>query len=124
MAIAQKLLVIDDNEEILESITNFLRKKNYSVVTAKSGLDGLKLFEADLDEIALVVTDIVMPNITGVAITTMIKNMKDIPIIAITGYGEQPEALAKEAHADLILEKPFKLDTLESHIKKLLDKND
>ena len=124
MAIAQKLLVIDDNEEILESITNFLRKKHYSVVAATSGLDGLKLFEADPDEITLVITDIVMPSITGVAITSMIKKVKDIPIIAMTGYGEQPEALAKEAHADLILDKPFKLDTLEAHIKKLLDKND
>jgi DNA-binding NtrC family response regulator len=119
-----RLLVIDDNEEILISLKNFLSKKNYHVVTALNGLDALKLIEAASDDFNLVVTDLVMPNISGVAVTAIIKKKNaKMPVIAITGYGEQPEALAKEVHADIVLEKPFKLDALEAHISRLLKKS-
>ena len=117
-----KLLIIDDNEEILVALKNYLSKKDYLVVTASNGLDGLKLFEAAHDDYDLVITDLVMPNIGGVALISMFKNQTpDLPIIAITGYGEQPESLAREAKADVVMEKPFKLDELEAIVKKLLD---
>ena len=116
-----RLLIIDDNEEILISLKNFLSKKNYHVISASSGLDALKLFEAATDDFDLVITDLVMPNISGVAVTAIIKKQNQgMPVIAITGYGEQPEALAREVHADLVMEKPFKLDELEKAIKRLL----
>jgi len=116
-----RLLIIDDNEEILISLKNFLSKKNYHVISASSGLDALKLFEAATDDFDLVITDLVMPNISGVAITAIIKKRNQgMPVIAITGYGEQPEALAREVHADLVMGKPFKLDELEKAIKRLL----
>jgi DNA-binding NtrC family response regulator len=118
-----RILVIDDNEEILVSLKSFLIKKGYEVVTASNGLDALKLLEAATVDFDLVVTDLVMPNISGVAVTAIIKkqNLK-MPVIAITGYGEQPEALAREVHADVVMEKPFKLDALEDHISRLLIK--
>lgn len=123
MSTQYNLLIIDDNEEILASLKNFLSKKYYYVVTASNGLDGIKLFEAAHDDFDLVVTDLVMPNIGGVALISIIKNQSpDIPIVAITGYGEQPESLAREARADVVLEKPFKLEELEETVRKLLDK--
>jgi len=122
MSIQSKLLVIDDSEEILATLKNFLSKKDYYVVTASNGLDGLKLYEAAHDDFDLVITDLVMPNIGGVALISIIKNhAPDTPIIAITGYGEQPESLAREARADVVLEKPFKLEDLEETVKELLD---
>ena len=94
-----RLLIIDDNEEILVSLKGFLSKKGYDVVTALNGLDALKLIEAAKDDFDLVITDLVMPNISGVAVTAIIKKQNpSMPVIAITGYGEQPEALAKEVH--------------------------
>ena len=121
MSTQPKLLIIDDNEEILVALKNFLNKKDYLVVTASNGLDGLKLFEAAYDEFDLVITDLVMPNIGGVALISIFKNQTpDLPIIAITGYGEQPESLAREARADVVLEKPFKLDELEKFVEELL----
>ena len=116
-----RLLIIDDNEEILISLKSFLSKKDYEVVSASNGLDALKLIEAATEEFDLVITDLVMPNISGVAITAIIKKQNSkMPVIAITGFGEQPEALAKEVHADIVMEKPFKLDELESNILSLL----
>ena len=116
-----KLLIIDDNKEILNALSDFLKKKKYNVVPASDGLDGLKLLETQKQGFDLVITDLVMPNISGVGLISIIKNkFPDIPVIAITGWGEHPEALAIEANADHILEKPFELSELDTLIKKLL----
>ena len=117
-----KLLIIDDAEEILSALTNFFTQKNYQVVSAANGLDGLKHIEAKNASFDLIITDLVLPNISGVAIISIVKKrFPDTPVIAITGWGEHPESLAKEAHADYVLEKPFKLPELEQLVKKLLN---
>ena len=116
-----KLLIIDDNKEILSALSDFLRKKKYDVVSASDGLDGLKFLETEKQIFDLVITDLVMPNISGVGLISIIKNkFPDIPVIAMTGWGEHPEALAIEAKADSILEKPFELSELDTLIRKLL----
>ena len=118
-----KLLIIDDAEEILSALTNFFTQKKYSVISAANGLDGLKHIEAKDAEFDLIITDLVLPNISGVAIISIVKKrFPDTPVIAITGWGEHPESLAKEAHADVVLEKPFKLPELEQLVKKLLNR--
>jgi DNA-binding response OmpR family regulator len=118
-----KLLIIDDSEEILTALTNFFTQKKYNVVGAANGLDGLKYIEAKDAYFDLIITDLVLPNISGVAIISIVKKkFPDTPVIAITGWGEHPESLAKEAHADIVLEKPFKLPELEQLVKKLLNR--
>ncbi len=120
---AYKLLIIDDNEETLKMLHAFFSKKNYEVASSLSGLDGLKLFESDKKGFDLVITDLVMPNISGVAVISIIKkNNPDTPVIAITGWGEHPESLASEANADLILSKPLQLDELEVFVLDLLSR--
>ena len=90
-----RLLIIDDNKEILTALTDFLSKKKYDVVSASDGLDGLKLLETEQQGFDLVITDLVMPNISGVGLISIIKKkFPDLPVIAITGWGEHPEALA------------------------------
>ena len=119
-----KLLIIDDNEETLSMIHTYFSKKGYDVVSSSNGLDGLKLFEAEEAGFDLIITDLVMPNISGVAIISIIKKKKpDMPVIAITGWGEHPEALASEAKADLILSKPLELPELEGFVTDLIHKN-
>ena len=116
-----KLLIIDDNKEILTALTDFLSKKKYDVVSASDGLDGLKLLEKEQQGFDLVITDLVMPNISGVGLISIIKKkFPDMPVIAITGWGEHPEALATEAQADRVLEKPFDLSELDTLIRELL----
>jgi DNA-binding response OmpR family regulator len=118
-----KLLIIDDSEEILTALTNFFTQKKYNVLAAANGLDGLKYIESKDAYFDLIITDLVLPNISGVAIISIVKKkVPDTPVIAITGWGEHPESLAKEAHADIVLEKPFKLPELEQLVKKLLNR--
>jgi DNA-binding NtrC family response regulator len=86
-------------------------------------LDGLKAFETDESSIDLVITDLVMPEISGVGVISIIKKKyPGIPVIAITGWGEHPGALATEAEADLVLDKPFELVDLERHVADLISK--
>jgi len=116
-----RLLIIDDNKEILTALTDFLSKKKYDVVSASDGLDGLKLLEKEQQGFDLVITDLVMPNISGVGLISIIrKKFPDLPVIAITGWGEHPEALATEAKANRVLEKPFDLSELDTVIRELL----
>ena len=118
---SSKLLVIDDNKEILDALYDYLRKKKYNVFSASNGLEGLKLIENEKQGFDLVITDLIMPDISGVALISIIKKKyPDTRVIAITGWGEHPEALANEAEADYVLEKPFELADLEKLIKKLL----
>ncbi len=115
------VLVIDDNAEIIGALNDFLAKKAYRVITASNGLEGLKLLESEGEKVQLIVTDLVMPFISGVGLISIVKKKyPQMPVIAITGWGEYPEALAAEAQADVVIEKPFELKLLHEHIQKLL----
>lgn len=116
----KRLLVIDDSKETVAGLKSFLSQK-YEVLTAYNGLDGLKVFESSQAKIDLVITDLVMPEISGVGMISIIKKKyPGTPVIAITGWGEHPGAMATEADADLVLDKPFELADLDRHITDLL----
>jgi two-component system cell cycle sensor histidine kinase/response regulator CckA len=115
-----KILIIDDSEETVAGLKGFLDGK-YSIVTAYTGLDGIQAFENDKDGIDLIITDLVMPSFSGVnLIETIKRKYPKIPIIAMTGWGHHPKALASEAKADLVLDKPFEMEELDRAVKKLL----
>ena len=116
-----KIMIIDDNKETLAGLKTFLDGMKFSTVTAENGLDGVKRFLKGKDEFDLIITDLVMPEISGVGVIGMIKKESpSIPIIAITGWGYHPTALAKEAKADLVLEKPVEMEDLYQAIKRLI----
>ncbi|MCJ8502130.1 response regulator [Desulfatitalea alkaliphila] len=118
-----KVLIIEDTEEVLSALCKYFRQKGYEVLSAANGLDGLKVIENEKEGLDLIITDLVLPNISGVAVIAIVKKKHPhLPVIAITGWGEHPEALAKEAKADLVMEKPFKLPELEQAAQKLLNK--
>jgi DNA-binding NtrC family response regulator len=116
-----KLLIIDDDEDVLANLCYFLTDKKYDVISATNGLEGLKLLENDQQGFDLIITDIVMPQISGIGLISMIKKkIPDIPVIVITGWGAYPEAFAVESQADKVLSKPFELSELDNAIKELI----
>ncbi len=101
---------------------SFLSQK-YDIITAYKGFDGVKVFEEHGGNIDLVITDLVMPEISGVGVISLIKRRyPGTPVIAITGRGEHPAALAMEADADGVLNKPFDLVDLDCCVTELLEK--
>jgi CheY-like chemotaxis protein len=113
------ILVIEDDRDVLSMLIKHLEHIGYSVISARDGLEGMKMLERGGYD--LVITDIVMPYVSGVGVVTALKEKTPhIPVIAITGYGKEPEAAALEKKADLVLGKPVKMSLLKEHIAKLL----
>ena len=113
------ILVIEDDLDVLSMIIKHLKYLGYEVIAAADGMEGLK--KLDSGGYDLVITDIVMPYVSGVGVVTALKEKHpDIPIIAITGYGKEPEAAAMEKKADLVLAKPVKMSILKDFINQLL----
>jgi len=116
----RKILIIDDSQETVAGLKGFLDGK-YDIVTAHDGSEGLQMYENETDGIDLIITDLVMPSFSGVSLIGVIKQKyPKIPIIAMTGWGHHPKALASEAKADLVLDKPFEMEELDRAIKRLL----
>ena len=116
-----KLLIIDDDEHILAKLCYFFNDRGYDVTSASGGLEGLKLIENDQKGFDLIITDIIMPQLSGISLISIIKKkFADMPVIAITGWGEYPEAFATESQADKVLSKPFGLTELDNTINELI----
>ncbi|HDZ23250.1 MAG TPA: response regulator [Desulfobacteraceae bacterium] len=115
----ETILVIEDDLDVLSMIIKHLEYLGYNVRSAKDGMEGLK--ELEIGGYDLVITDIVMPYVSGVGVVTALKaKHAAIPVIAITGYGKEPEAVALEKKADVVLSKPVRMGILKEHIARLL----
>ncbi len=117
-----RLLVVDDNEDILSTFYEFFNSMGYQVKTAVDGFAALKILREKSCQFDVLITDLVMPNISGVGLISIVKKeFTDLKIIAITGYGDKPGALASEAEADLVLFKPVDLFKIEKKVCQLLN---
>jgi DNA-binding response OmpR family regulator len=113
------ILVIEDDPAVLSMMEKHLVREGYAVITAADGMEGLKKLGSETYD--LVITDIVMPYVSGVGLVGVIKGKNPrIPVIVITGYGKEPESAAMEKKADVVLTKPFKMSILREHIVQLL----
>ena len=104
------ILVIDDNEGIVNSISKVLTHLGFDVKVARDGEEGIQLFNRCFN-FDCVITDINMPRMNGVEVAQYIRNSDkpEIPVIAITGFGEG--GIDKELFSGSLL-KPFKLRSL------------
>ena len=113
------IFIIEDDNHVLAMMKNYFEYLDYDIITASNGMDGLKMLKSE--NFDLVITDIVMPYVSGVGIISVIKEKTpDLPVIAITAYGKNPERLAAEKHADVVLRKPFEMEKLKDHVAALL----
>jgi len=115
-----RILIIEDNKEIIEALKAFFEPR-YEVLTAHNGYDGLQLFEQYENMIDVVITDLIMPELSGDGVISILKKKyPGIPIIAITAWRGDIEDAGKKIEADLILEKPFQISDLEEIVLELL----
>jgi len=125
MANPARLLIVDDNEDILSIFYEFFNSLGYEVKTAADGFDALKILRDKPDYFLCLITDLVMPNITGMGLISIVKNeFPDIKTIAMTGYGDHPGGLASEARADIVIFKPVDLFKLERNVAELLGRTE
>jgi DNA-binding response OmpR family regulator len=113
------ILIIEDDLDVLSAFVKNFKYLGYEVIIATDGLDGLK--KIDTGGFDIVITDIVMPFVSGVGVVTTLKEKRpEIPVIAITGFGKEPESAVMEKKADIVLSKPVKMAVLKEHVDRLL----
>jgi two-component system, cell cycle sensor histidine kinase and response regulator CckA len=115
------ILVVDDESLIREITETTLSAYNYRVITASDGVEALALYVKHQDEISLVLTDLMMPSLGGLAIVrTLVKIDPKIKIIAFSGL-ESNSKLAEAAGVCKFLSKPYTTKDLLDTINQVLD---
>src|ERR1700759_1802669 len=117
-----KILLVDDEIDVLDFISYCLKREGYKILTAKNGNEALQLAEKDRPD--LVLLDVAMQGIDGYSIARKIRSMKEIKstlIIFLTGKNdEESELEGFESGGDDYITKPIKPKLLIARIKSLL----
>ncbi len=118
----QKILVIEDEEDILELETFNLTKDGYQALGVTSGEDGLRAVRVDAPD--LIVLDLMLPGISGMDVCRVLKQddvTRNIPIIMVTAKGEESDIISGlELGADDYLTKPFSPRVLLARVRTVL----
>lgn len=118
------ILIVDDETSVRESLARVLEKEGYRALTAGSGNEAQALTEHE--DIALVLTDLRMPEMSGIELLRHLKQAKpDIEVILITGHGtiERAVEAMREGAYDFIT-KPFKRNDILRVVEKALEKRE
>jgi len=118
-----KILIIDDERSIRETLEMFLREKEYEVITAKDGERGLEAIQKE--RLDIVILDIHLPGMDGLAVLKKIKERgENTSVIMITAYHDTETAMrAIKIGADEYVRKPIDVDEFEIIIDKVVNKS-
>ena len=112
----KKILVVDDDPELLETLAEFLEEEGAEVSTAASGFEALRMSEASSFDV--IVSDIQMPEMDGLELVRRLsKHHEDKPVILMTGFGgvDTLEEAMKRGAFDYLL-KPFSMESLHASL--------
>lgn len=119
MIVNKNILVVDDEPKINEVVASYLESKGYTVYTAETGEQALELFERN--NIALIVLDLMLPDITGEEVCRRIRKVSRVPILMLTAKTEEESHLQSlSLGADDYITKPFSLKVLAAHAEAIL----
>lgn len=118
---SHSILLVEDNEDLLQLMTKLL-KRDYNIFTALNGKEGIVIVENE--DIDLIVSDIMMPEMDGIEFCKYVKNNLDtshIPVVLLTAKSKEEDRIeAYDSGADGFIIKPFNLTVLHAKIKNLL----
>ncbi|MBI2952250.1 response regulator, partial [bacterium] len=118
----ETILVVEDQAEVLRLVGAILERLNYRALTASNGQEALAVYDAHGDEIALVLTDMIMPKMSGIELVRALKRKSPaVPVIIMTGYriGQEGESLLAPEVTGW-LEKPLSLDRVAQVVSEAL----
>lgn len=114
-----KILVCDDEEEIVEAIKIYLEEEEYQVCTCYNGEDAMKILKEN--EICLVLIDVMMPKLDGISVIRQIRKISPVPIIVISAKSQSTDKIiGLNAGADDYITKPFEPLELVARVKSHL----
>jgi DNA-binding response OmpR family regulator len=126
-----KILVVDDDPDVLEAVSIVLESQSYEVVTARDGIEGLATLKAEKPN--LMILDLLMPKMDGFAVCKELQDPRwskysDIPILILTSVREEASRrryeleTGLELNVDDYVEKPISPDILLERVGKLIKK--
>jgi CheY-like chemotaxis protein/anti-sigma regulatory factor (Ser/Thr protein kinase) len=115
-----RILLVDDEPDVRLALAEMLASEGHTVTPAGNGDEALRRLDGD-DSIELVLTDLVMPAMTGWEIAAAVKARRPaLPVGVITGWGDLPETVAgPRASVDFVIAKPINLDELADAVARL-----
>ena len=114
-----KVLIVDDDEHIVELIKLYMDKEGFDTVTANNGKKAVELFKSEAP--AIVILDVMMPEMDGWQVCREIRRVSNIPIIMLTAKGETfDKVLGLELGADDYILKPFDSKELVARVRAVL----
>jgi DNA-binding response OmpR family regulator len=121
--IDSKVLLIDDDVDLLQLATVIFKRQGAQVITARDGMEGVsKLFTHRPD---LIILDVMMPGMNGFEVCERIRQVSDTPLIMLTALNHEQEMLrGLESGADDFLSKPFNADILLARAKTVLRRSE
>lgn len=113
---SERILIVEDDEEILNLLERWLTLKGYDVDTARDGLEGTFMgLEQDYD---LIILDLMLPKRDGLDVCRIIRNEKTVPIIILTARETIPDRVeGLDAGADDYIVKPFDIEELLARVR-------
>lgn len=118
----KKILIIDDEAEIVELLCSRLHSQHYETVFAFDGEDGLSKFKEAMPD--LVILDLNMPNMNGLEVCRVIRRVEqnNTPIIMLTARGTDTDRIVGRVRgADVYMTKPFDASAIIGQVNKLLE---
>jgi CheY-like chemotaxis protein len=117
----KKILLVDDDTAVVETVKFLLQTEGYEVVTAMNGEEGL--LKANSEEPDLILLDILMPKVNGYQMALSLERneqLKQIPVILLTATAQIAGSIKIQTHAKYKISKPFSSEELLSAVKKTL----
>jgi two-component system KDP operon response regulator KdpE len=117
--VAARILIVDDEPNIIGAVAPLLRARGYEVLTAMSGRAALETIDRDKPD--LIVLDLGLPDIDGVEVTRRVRETLSVPILVLSARsGERDKVSALDAGADDYVTKPFGAEELLARIRATL----
>ena len=114
-----KVLVVDDDHDLLDVMTYALRREGYEVITAADGLQAIERFRAETPDIVLLEAQ--LPKLSGFEVCTRIRHIAEVPIIFVTARTQEQHVLrGLQVGADDYIAKPFSIKQLAARMQTVL----
>ena len=116
--VSTKILIVEDEIDIREGISEYLSEVGYDVMVAEDGQEGIDLFKSN--EFDLVLLDIMLPKINGFGVLSQIREISDVPVMMLTAMTDDySQIMSFNEKADDYITKPFSVVVLHKRIEAL-----
>lgn len=120
MSNSKRILVVDDDAMVATVISLMLKELGYESVVKESPQEAIDAFQATPAEYSVVITDLTMPEINGVQLAGILKELRsDIPVLVMSGYTGAAADIPDTDQVDRFLSKPLLMDELGSALDSL-----